>query len=138
MDKSFVDSQRKYLSAEIRPKHKGKGTVSMAIAGTSTGSTQDMNGVLGSNTTEGMDVQEKINSAFTDSNFRSFKDIRIKHTIVLDDPFPDPDGLVVPDVSPLPTQAMLDTVRIPDDEELESQLAPEEEEKIRRQKKLKH
>ncbi|KAG0053651.1 Peptidyl-prolyl cis-trans isomerase cyp6 [Gryganskiella cystojenkinii] len=83
---------------------------------------------------EGMDVLEKINGAYTDSSFRPFKDIRIKHTIVLDDPFPDPEGLQVPDESPLPTQAMLDTVRIGDDEEIESLLPPEEEDRIRRQK----
>ena len=83
---------------------------------------------------EGMDVLEKINGAYTDSSFRPFKDVRIKHTIVLDDPFPDPKGLQVPDESPLPTQAMLDTVRIGDDEEIESLLPPEEEERIRRQK----
>lgn len=28
--------------------------------------------------------------------------IRIRHTIVLDDPFPDPNGLPVPSQSPLP------------------------------------
>ncbi|KAF8963992.1 Peptidyl-prolyl cis-trans isomerase cyp6 [Entomortierella lignicola] len=165
LDKS-VDSHKKYLPAEINPKlkHKEKGTVSMAIAGSSTGSTQEMNGVLGSSEgagvigsqffitmadkldyldgrytifgkiAEGMDVLDKINEAYTDSKFRPFKDIRIKHTIVLDDPFPDPEGLQIPDVSPLPTQAMLDTVRIADDEELESGLAPEDEERIKRQK----
>ncbi|KAI1316625.1 Peptidyl-prolyl cis-trans isomerase cyp6 [Mortierella claussenii] len=166
LDKSSMDPRKKYLPAEINPKlkHKEKGTVSMAIAGASTGSNQEMNGVLGSDSgagvigsqffitmtdgldyldgrytifgkvAEGMDVLEKINGAYTDSNFRPFKDIRIKHTIVLDDPFPDPEGLVVPDESPLPTQAMLDTVRIGDDEEIESLLPPEEEERIRRQK----
>ncbi|KAF9163151.1 Peptidyl-prolyl cis-trans isomerase cyp6 [Mortierella sp. AD010] len=166
LDKSSMDSRKKYLPAEIHPKlkHREKGTVSMAIAGASTGSTQDINSTLGSNSgagvigsqffitmadnldyldgrytifgkvAEGMDVLEKINGAFTDSKFRPFKDIRIKHTIVLDDPFSDPEGLEVPDESPLPTQAMLDTVRIADDEELESKLAPEEEENIRRQK----
>ncbi|KAI8346212.1 cyclophilin-like domain-containing protein [Mortierella sp. GBAus27b] len=145
-------------------KHKEKGTVSMAISGASTGSNQKMNDVLGSanaggvigsqffitmgenldyldgrytifgKVAEGMDVLEKINAAFTDSNFRPFKDIRIKHTIILEDPFPDPEGLVVPDESPLPTQAMLDTVRIGDDEEIASLLPPEEEERIRRRK----
>ncbi|KAF9129783.1 Peptidyl-prolyl cis-trans isomerase cyp6 [Mortierella sp. 14UC] len=162
--------QKKYLPAEIHPKlkHRERGTVSMAIAGASTGAQQDVNNVLGSGgagagetgvigsqffitmgdnldyldgkytvfgkVAEGMDVLEKINAAYTDSEFRPFKDIRIKHTIVLDDPFPDPEGLIVPDESPLPTQAMLDTVRIGDDEEIESLLPPEEEERIRRQK----
>ncbi|KAK3824472.1 MAG: cyclophilin-like domain-containing protein [Linnemannia elongata] len=172
---SLLDSktlQKKYLPAEIHPKlkHKERGTVSMAIAGASTGAQQDVNNVLGASgaggdagaggvigsqffitmgenldyldgkytvfgkVAEGMEVLEKINAAYTDSEFRPFKDIRIKHTIVLDDPFPDPEGLVVPDESPLPTQAMLDTVRIGDDEEIESLLPPEEEERIRRQK----
>ncbi|KAK3840967.1 MAG: cyclophilin-like domain-containing protein [Linnemannia gamsii] len=159
--------QKKYLPAEIHPKlkHRERGTVSMAIAGASTGSQQDVNNVLGAGAgetgvigsqffitmgdnldyldgkytvfgkvAEGMDVLDKINAAYTDSEFRPFKDIRIKHTIVLDDPFPDPEGLMVPDESPLPTQAMLDTVRIGDDEEIESLLPPEEEERIRRQK----
>ncbi|KAG0331461.1 Peptidyl-prolyl cis-trans isomerase cyp6 [Podila humilis] len=147
-----------------RLKHREKGTVSMAISGASVGSTQDMqstlgatagSGVIGSQffitmadnldyldgrytvfgkVAEGMDVLEKINGAYTDSDFRPFKDIRIKHTIILEDPFPDPEGLQVPDESPLPTQAMLDTVRIGDDEEIESLLPPEEEERIRRQK----
>ncbi|KAG9067584.1 Peptidyl-prolyl cis-trans isomerase cyp6 [Linnemannia hyalina] len=172
---SLLDSktlQKKYLPAEIHPKlkHRERGTVSMAIAGASTGAQQDVNSVLGASgvggdagaggvigsqffitmgenldyldgkytvfgkVAEGMEVLEKINAAYTDSEFRPFKDIRIKHTIVLDDPFPDPEGLAVPDESPLPTQAMLDTVRIGDDEEIESLLPPEEEERIRRQK----
>ncbi|KAF9147244.1 Peptidyl-prolyl cis-trans isomerase-like 4 [Linnemannia schmuckeri] len=170
---SLLDSNtlhKKYLPAEIHPKlkHRERGTVSMAIAGASTGAQQDVNNVLGAGAgdagaggvigsqffitmgenldyldgkytvfgkvAEGMEVLEKINAAYTDSEFRPFKDIRIKHTIVLDDPFPDPEGLIVPDESPLPTQAMLDTVRIGDDEEIESLLPPEEEERIRRQK----
>ncbi|KAF9429449.1 Peptidyl-prolyl cis-trans isomerase cyp6 [Entomortierella beljakovae] len=161
LDSSCMDPRKKYLPAEIHPKlkHKTKGTVSMAIAGAKTGSGQDSaaqdGGVIGSQffitladdldyldnrytifgkVAEGMDVLETINTAFTDSSFRPFKDIRIKHTIVLDDPFPDPEGLIVPDESPLPTQAMLDTVRIGDDEELESKLEPEEEENLKRQK----
>ena len=165
LDNTSSNSRKKYLPAEIHPKlkHKEKGTVSMAIAGASTGSNQEVNSVLGSNNSgvigsqffitmgenldyldgrytifgkvaEGMDVLEKINGAYTDSSFRPFKDIRIKHTIVFEDPFPDPEGLVVPDESPLPTQAMLDTVRIGDDEEIESLLPPEEEERIRRRK----
>lgn len=34
--------------------------------------------------------------------------IRIYHTIVLDDPYDDPDGLEVPDKSPEPTKEQLD------------------------------
>ena len=32
---------------------------------------------------------------------------RIRHTIVLDDPFDDPPGLVVPASSPIPTEEQL-------------------------------
>ncbi|KAF9157595.1 Peptidyl-prolyl cis-trans isomerase cyp6 [Actinomortierella ambigua] len=145
-------------------KHRQKGTVSMAIAGASTTSSSsttttntsaDNRGVVGSQffitmadqldyldgrftvfgqVAEGMDVLDKINGAIVDDHFRPFKDIRIKHTIVLEDPFPDPPGLVVPDESPLPTKAMLATVRIGEDEDIESILPPEEEERIRREK----
>jgi len=58
--------------------------------------------------------------------------IRIKHTIILDDPFDDPEGLVVPDKSPEPTAEMLKNSRIGEDEEIFPDMAPEELEKIQR------
>lgn len=36
-----------------------------------------------------------INEAYCDKEGRPFQDIRIYHTVILDDPFPDPDGLCV-------------------------------------------
>ncbi|XP_004342931.1 peptidyl-prolyl cis-trans isomerase-like 4 [Capsaspora owczarzaki ATCC 30864] len=42
----------------------------------------------------------------------------IKHTIILDDPFPDPPGLRVPDESPLPSKEQLETGRLAEDEEI--------------------
>ncbi|CAG8494350.1 13472_t:CDS:2 [Acaulospora colombiana] len=82
---------------------------------------------------EGFDTLEKINSAYCDETGRPYKDIRIKHTIILDDPFPDPDGLEVPDESPPPTAEMLATVRIGEDESIEPELPPEAMEKVQRQ-----
>ena len=38
--------------------------------------------------------------SFCNEKFRPYVDIRILHTIILDDPFDDPKGLVVPDHSP--------------------------------------
>ena len=70
---------------------------------------------------EGFDVLEKVNEAFVDAEGRPLKDIRILHTVVLEDPFPDPSGLVEPDKSPLPTPAQLATVRIAHDESLEEE-----------------
>jgi peptidyl-prolyl cis-trans isomerase-like 4 len=67
---------------------------------------------------EGFDALEKINDAFVDDNGRPLKDIRILHTAILEDPFPDPRGLVEPDKSPVPAPAQLATVRIAFDEEL--------------------
>lgn len=40
--------------------------------------------------------------------------IRIYHTIVLDDPYDDPDGLEVPDKSPEPTKEQLDVSPSPE------------------------
>ncbi len=61
---------------------------------------------------EGFDVLEKINNAIVDSNGYPFVDIRIKHTVVLDDPYPDPGGLREPSSSPPPSKAQLATIRI--------------------------
>ncbi|CEG37246.1 peptidyl-prolyl cis-trans isomerase-like protein [Plasmopara halstedii] len=51
---------------------------------------------------EGMDTLMKINSLFVDNDNRPYQDVRIKHTYVLDDPFPDPKGLdeLIPSTSP--------------------------------------
>ncbi|KAJ5225086.1 hypothetical protein N7468_006311 [Penicillium chermesinum] len=81
---------------------------------------------------EGFDVLEKINDAFIDDKGRPLKDIRIRHTVVLDDPFDDPPGLVEPPESPVPSKAQLATVRIADDEELDDGMDEEAMEKLRR------
>lgn len=68
---------------------------------------------------EGMDVLMKINEAFVDREFVPFQDIRINHTVILDDPYDDPPGLQVPDRSPEPTKEQLDSGRIGADEDIE-------------------
>ncbi|OJJ48096.1 hypothetical protein ASPZODRAFT_1514984 [Penicilliopsis zonata CBS 506.65] len=83
---------------------------------------------------EGFDVLEKINDSFVDNQGRPLKDIRIRHTVVLDDPFDDPPGLVEPPESPLPSQAQLATVRIADDEELDENMDEESLERLRRER----
>ncbi|KAJ1915673.1 Peptidyl-prolyl cis-trans isomerase-like 4 [Tieghemiomyces parasiticus] len=65
---------------------------------------------------EGLDVLEQINSAPCDAEGRPFRDLRILHTIVLDDPYPDPPGLPMPDRSPLPTARQLASMRLLDSE----------------------
>lgn len=88
---------------------------------------------------EGFDVLEKINDSIVDDKGHPLADIRIKHTVVLDDPYPDPTGLREPSCSPVPAKAQLATVRIAegdvdklDDEEDEE--AAERAQKARRER----
>ncbi|KKY27982.1 putative rna binding protein [Phaeomoniella chlamydospora] len=146
-------SKRTFV-ADIDPKlkHGEKGTVSMATLPSTSDPDQRLAGsqfliTLGDDldyldgkaavfgkVVEGFDTLEKINDAFVDSRGRPLKDIRIRHTIILEDPFDDPKGLSEPEKSPLPTKAQLATVMIPDDEELEDNLDEEAMEKLRRER----
>ncbi|KAM5441845.1 Peptidyl-prolyl cis-trans isomerase-like 4 [Microsporum ferrugineum] len=83
---------------------------------------------------EGFDVLEKVNTAFIDDKGRPLKDIRIRHTVVLDDPYDDPPGLQEPPESPLPTKAQLATVMIADDEDLDQEVDEEALERMRRER----
>ncbi|KAL7753069.1 Peptidyl-prolyl cis-trans isomerase-like 4 [Sorochytrium milnesiophthora] len=80
---------------------------------------------------EGMDVLEKINNAYVDADGRPYQDIRIQHTIILDDPFPDPEGLVVPDQSPEPSKEVLESLRITEADALDQEPPEVQERKMR-------
>ena len=54
-----------------------------------------------------MDVIAKLNDVLTDEKNRPYQDIRITHTVILHDPYPDPENLECPDVSPRPTADIL-------------------------------
>jgi peptidyl-prolyl cis-trans isomerase-like 4 len=136
----------KTFAALFHPKlkHLERGTVSMATAPHPSDPDQRLAGsqfivTLGDNTdyldgkaaifgkvVEGFDVLEKINDAIVDDRGHPLVDIRIKHTVVLDDPYPDPTDLREPSSSPPPTKAQLATVRIAEDEELLDEDANEE------------
>ncbi|WPH03280.1 Hypothetical protein R9X50_00615700 [Acrodontium crateriforme] len=83
---------------------------------------------------EGFDALEKINTAFVDQTGRPLQDIRILHTVVLDDPFDDPPGLIEPPSSPVPSAEQRATVRIAYDEVLEENNDPEKLETLRRER----
>lgn len=51
---------------------------------------------------EGLDILDKVNKIYVDKEGRPLANIRIFHTLILDDPIPDPKGLVIPENSPLP------------------------------------
>lgn len=125
--------QARYFEPEKVPriKHKKLGTVSMVnnandqhgsqfliTTGVNLDYLDGVHTVFGE-VTEGMDVLKKINEAFVDKEFVPFQDIRINHTVILDDPFDDPPGLPIPDRSPEPTTEQLDSGRIGADEEID-------------------
>ncbi|ATZ57091.1 hypothetical protein BCIN_14g02660 [Botrytis cinerea B05.10] len=83
---------------------------------------------------EGFDALEKINDSFCDDKGRPLVDIRIKHTVILDDPYDDPAGLVEPPESPVPSKAQLATVRIGEDDDLNEETDAEAVEKRRRER----
>ncbi|KAK7150810.1 hypothetical protein R3I93_011921 [Phoxinus phoxinus] len=127
--KLYGDQARFFESEKVpRIKHRKKGTVSMVNNGTDQHgsqflitSSENLDYLDGVHTvfgevTEGMDVLSKINETFVDNDFIPFQDIRINHTVILDDPFDDPAGLPVPDRSPEPTKEQLDSGRIGADE----------------------
>lgn len=142
-------SDNKYFVPESVPKlkHTEIGTLSMAIAGEGDargcGSqffftlAKDLDYLDGKHApfgriVEGEDTLVKINEALTDSEGKPLRDIRIRHVIVLDDPFPDPPGLLVPPASPVPTPAQLASLRVGDEEEIEEVGDPETIEAARR------
>ncbi|OLL24773.1 Peptidyl-prolyl cis-trans isomerase-like 4 [Neolecta irregularis DAH-3] len=153
----LLGTGERYIPAEIHPKlkHSEKGTVSMAVIWPhndergmiasqffiTTGENLDYldgkHAIFG-RVAEGFDVLEKINMAFVDEKGMPFTDIRIKHTIILEDPYSDPEGLVAPSTSPVPTKAQLMTVRIAEGElEQDQGLSEEELERRRREREAK-
>ncbi|KAF3205290.1 Peptidyl-prolyl cis-trans isomerase cyp6 [Orbilia oligospora] len=148
-------ASKKYFESEFPPKlkHSERGTVSMATAPAGgddntkriSGSQflitlgdsldyLDGKGSIFGRVVEGFDTLEAINSAFCDDQGWPLKDIRIRHTIILDDPFDDPPGLVEPPESPIPTKEQLATVRIGEDEDLNEEADEETAEMQRRER----
>ena len=135
-----------------RRKHAERGTVSMATTASKTNpderlassqfvitlgdNIEDLDGkaAIFGEVVEGFDALEKINTAFIDSSGRPLQDIRILHTVVLDDPYDDPPDFVEPPGSPLPSAEQKASVRIAHDEVLEENTDPEKLEALRRER----
>ena len=94
----------------------------------------DGKGAIFGKVVEGFDVLEKINEAVVDEKGYPLIDIRIKHTVILDDPYPDPPELREPSASPPPSEAQLKTVRIADESELHADDDVDEAELERRRR----
>ena len=67
--------------------------------------------------TKGFDVLDKINEAYVDEDNRPFRNIRILHTIVFNDPFDDLDGMekLIPEKSPEYKPDLSDNKHLEDD-----------------------
>lgn len=124
---------KRYFEAETVPKirHTEPGLLSMVGAGEGLIGSQFFF-TLGSDLTsldvahcvigevsEGHEVLAKLNEAICDTNGRPYKDIRITHTVVLEDPFNDPRGFREPSRSPSPNPVRLQGGRIAADEDID-------------------
>jgi len=84
---------------------------------------------------EGLDTLDKLNEVFVDQGGRPLKDVRIRHVVILDDPFEDPPRLVVPDEPPIkPPDIQTGAVRIREDEDPLEEIPEEEAEELRRKR----
>jgi peptidyl-prolyl cis-trans isomerase-like 4 len=128
--------QATFFNDEIRPhfRHKRIGTVSMANIGPNLNASQffittgenltsldDKHTIFGE-VAEGIDVVMKINDAFVDTEGRPLQVIRIRHTVILYDPFEDPPDLPIPDRSPSPIRDLPPNVNmLPEDVNVEEE-----------------
>ncbi|EFP88714.1 peptidylprolyl isomerase [Puccinia graminis f. sp. tritici CRL 75-36-700-3] len=84
---------------------------------------------------EGFETLEQINNPLVDEQGRPLRDIRLRHVIVLDDPFDDPPGILIPPQSPAePSSHQGKVLRVGDDEELDQELHPVVVEERRRER----
>ncbi|EOA37532.1 hypothetical protein CARUB_v10011748mg [Capsella rubella] len=151
--KFLYGEQARFFGDEIHLdlKHSKTGTVAMASGGENLNASQfyftlrdDLDYLDGKHTVfgeiaEGLDTLTRINEAYVDAKNRPYKNIRIKHTYILDDPFDDPPQLaeMIPGSSPegKPTEEVKDDVRLEDDwVPMDEELGAQELEEIIREK----
>uniref|UniRef100_F1L3C1 Peptidyl-prolyl cis-trans isomerase n=1 Tax=Ascaris suum TaxID=6253 RepID=F1L3C1_ASCSU len=139
---SLYGDQARYFEPEMVPKmrHIRMGLVSMVNNGGGMLGSQffitlgegldyldDKHTIFGQ-VTEGIETLEKLNEQICDEHNRPYKDIRIAHTIILDDPFDDPSQLKYPPRSPSPTIDLISASKIALDEALNEDEGKTEEE----------
>lgn len=123
-----------FFKDEIRPKyqHNKKGLLCTANIGPDMNSstfyiTLSSNNLISLNgkhtifgeVTKGFDVLDKINDAYCDEDNRPYQNIRIIHCIVLNDPFDDLEGMVIPEKSPEYKRDLSDNKHLDDDFDIE-------------------
>ena len=99
--------QYRFFEGETIPriKHQKLGVLSMVNNGNEAHGSQffltldenldylDGNHTVFGEVAEGHDVLLKFNEAYSDKENRPYQDIRIYHTVILEDPFDDPEGM---------------------------------------------
>lgn len=141
--------QGRFFEREFKPKlkHVKLGTLSMVNNGENMHGSQffitlgenldylDADHTVFGEVVEGIDVLIKLNEEICDEEHRPYRDIRITHTVILDDPYDDPKGLEVPDESPPPIREVFESSRIGIEEavdDTEGKDADELEEEIKK------
>lgn len=124
---------KRFFKAEYQPKirHSEPGLLSMVSLGDNLigaqffftlghdlSSLDDVHCVIGQ-VTEGHDVLRQLNDAICDNSHRPYQDIRITHTVIIEDPFENPRGFREPSRSPSPTADRLKGGRIGADEDID-------------------
>ncbi|BES88187.1 Cyclophilin type peptidyl-prolyl cis-trans isomerase/CLD [Nesidiocoris tenuis] len=125
---------KKYYEAEKMPKikHTKPGLLSMVNCGNNMLGSQFFI-TLGSDlasldehcvfaeVTEGMEVLVKLNDVICDHQHRPYQDVRITHTVILEDPYEDLPGMIVPDASPDINTVDISNSRIGADEKINNE-----------------
>ena len=123
----------RYVECEVVPrlKHAKLGTISMVTNDSNNFTSQffftlrenldylDGKHCVFGEVAEGHDVLEKLSKSPVDKNGRPLQDICILHTVILDDPYPDPPGLIAPSRSPSPPHTLTDANHIGIDEDID-------------------
>lgn len=127
----LTDRTKKYFKPEISKRQHERGSISMACSAEGLCGSQffvslaanpgfDKKHAIFGRLAEGFETLDIIASQAVDEGYRPLRDIRIKHTIILEDPFDDPPEFIgEPPESPLPSSQQLSTVRIAFDDSLE-------------------
>lgn len=133
---------KRYFEAEYLPKirHSEPGLLSMVSSGDNMIGAQffftlgaDLTSLDGihcviGQVVEGLDTLLELNEAICDEKNRPYRDVRITHTVILDDPFENPRGFREPSRSPSPSAERLRGGRIAADEEIDDSLGKTDQE----------
>jgi len=119
--KEMFGEKAKYYEGEKLPelKHGSMGTVSMVAYGNNLYGSQfiitlgddlaslDSEHLVIGTVTEGQDAVARFNDVLCDDAHRPYQDVRVCHTVILHDPFPDPEEIAFPSRSPRVTAEAL-------------------------------